>query len=201
MNRTCHFGNWQHGGRLFGGFWMSMKREDRPHCIRINGEPIQEVDYAYLYPTLAYVRAQADLPEGDLYDVIGDHSSRAGWKMLINAMLFAQKALGNWPKNSRQHFPKGMSFKEATGLVRKKHKAIAHLFGAGQGFHFMRLESDILIAVIGHLFRNGVTALALHDAVLVAQSRAQFAKEAMEQELAYRAPGRRASVKINVRPI
>jgi hypothetical protein len=56
------------------------------------------------------------MPDGDFYDITGDDSSRAGWKVLINGMLFADGPLGNWPKDSQKHFPKEMSFKEAVGL-------------------------------------------------------------------------------------
>jgi hypothetical protein len=199
LHRIFNNGSWQAGGRLWGGFWMSMKRHDRSR-IRINGEPITDVDYRQLYPVLAYARAQTEPPEGDLYDTAGDRSSRDGWKILINALLFAEKQLGNWPEQARKYFPDGTKLKEAIKQIERKHPAIAHLFGSGVGFQLMRIESDILIAVIGHLFKNGITALPLHDAVLVAESCAEAAKEAMEYELAFRTGFRRATVKIQVRP-
>ena len=196
LRRTFNNANWQHGGRLSGGFWMSMKREDRFRRIRIKGEQICDVDFQQLYPFLAYVRARADMPEGDFYDVVGYGSSRKGWKMLTNALLFAERGLGNWPDHSREHFPKDMSFKDAVALVRRKHKPIAHLFGTGVGYHLMRIESDVLIAVVSHLFRNGIPVLPLHDALLAAESDAETVKAAMEQELALRTGIRRATVKI-----
>jgi hypothetical protein len=54
--RIFNNGSWQEGGRLWGGFWMSMKRAERSR-MRINGEPITDVDYQQLYPRLAYARA------------------------------------------------------------------------------------------------------------------------------------------------
>ncbi|WP_439407954.1 hypothetical protein ACNJX9_04540 [Bradyrhizobium sp. DASA03076] len=196
LRRTFNNANWQHGGRLSGGFWMSMKRKDRFRRIRINGEQIADVDYEQLYPFLAYVRAGADMPGGDFYDVLGDRSLRKGWKILTNALLFAEKGLKNWPYGSHEHFPKEMKFKEAVELVRRKHEPIAHLFGTGVGYRLMRIESDVLIAVVSHLFRNGVPVLPLHDALLAAQSEAETVRSAMEYELAIRTGVRRATVKI-----
>lgn len=46
----------------------------------------------------------------------------------------------------------------------------------------MWIESDMLIAVLTHLFSNGITALPLHDAVVVARSHAEAPREAMQRE-------------------
>jgi hypothetical protein len=115
-------------------------------------------------------------------------------------LLFAEKPLGNWPVEARGHFPDGMKLREAINLVEHKHHAIAHLFGSGLGFQLMKIESDILIAVVTHLFKNGITALPLHDAVLVGRYQAETAKAAMEHELALRTGYRCATVKIGIMP-
>ncbi|MDA9474389.1 hypothetical protein XI03_07695 [Bradyrhizobium sp. CCBAU 65884] len=47
-------------------------------------------------------------------------------------------------------------------------------------FQLMRIESDMLIEVITYLAQAGVTGLPLHDAVLVAQSKAEVAARAMQ---------------------
>lgn len=201
VRRIFNNAKWQHGGRLAGGFWMSMKREDRFQKIRIDGEPVADVDYQQLFPRLAYVRAQAEQPDGDLYDVAGDKSGRDGWKTLLNAVLFAEGRLGNWPKGSLQHFPEGTKLRDATDLLRQKHAPIAHLFETGLGFQLMRIESDILISVLTHLFSNGITALPLHDAVLVARSHADTARDTMQHEFTLRTGSRCAIVSVDFGPI
>ena len=90
-----------------------------------------------------------------------------------------------------------MKFKGAVELVRGKHESIAHLFGTGVGYQLMRIESDVLIAVVSHLFNKGITVLPLHDALLAARSDAEAVKAAMEYELAIRTGVRRATVKID----
>lgn len=200
LRRIFNNKTWQNGGRLAGGFWMSMARAERFERIRLDGERIADVDYRQLFPRFAYVTAQAEQPEGDIYDVAGDGTGRNGWKMLLNAMLFADGRLGNWPKGASEHFPAGTKLCDAIEMLKRKHAPIAPLFGTGIGFELMRHESDMLISVISHLFKNGITALPLHDAVLVAQSHAETAKKAMEDEFAHRTGTRCAIVSIEVTP-
>ena len=178
-----HFNNrrWDHGGRMFGGFWMNMSRADRFRLLRIDDEPVANVDFEQLFPRLAYVRAQAPHPDGDLYDVIGDGSCRRGWKNLINALLFQEGPMKRWPRDTRNELP-GMSLNEALKAIKAKHGPIAHQFGKGLGFRLMHIESEILIAIIADLFKLGIPALPLHDSVLVARSKAERTKALMEHE-------------------
>lgn len=178
LRRIFNNGTWLHGGRLAGGFWMSMERTERPR-IRIDGQRAAEVDYGQLFPRLAYVRAGAPQPEGDLYDVFGSGTGRDGCKKLMNALLFSKGPLKNWPEDTHRHFPDGINLRTAVEMLVAKHAPIAHLFAKGLGFQLMRIESDMLIEVLTELASAGVTALPLHDAVLVAKSNAGVAQETM----------------------
>ncbi|MBR0791122.1 hypothetical protein JQ631_18750 [Bradyrhizobium manausense] len=180
LRRIFNNADWKQGGRLAGGFWMGMERAERFERIRIDGERIADVDYRQLFPRLAYVRAGKPQPEGDIYDVAGDASGRDGWKTLMNAMLFSDGSLRNWPEDTLQHFPSGTKLRDAIKMLLARHAPIANLFGAGLGFQLMRIESDMLIGIITHLASIGVTALPLHDAVLVAESKADVAADAMQ---------------------
>ena len=199
LRRIFNNGNWGHGGRLAGGFWMSMERSERKR-IRIDGEPIEDVDYEQLFPRLAYVRAGAEQPDGDIYDVQGDKSGRVGWKKLMNAMLFADGPLKNWPEDTFHHFPEGTGLRHAIGMLREKHGPIAPLFGTRLGFELMRAESDIIIEVTAQLFKQGITALPLHDAVLVGKSRVVEAGKEMQDEFERQTGCRCAIVKIKETP-
>lgn len=197
LRRIFNNRSWQDGGRLAGGFWMSMPRAERFERIRLDGERIADVDYRQLYPRLAYVRAGAEQPDGDIYDVAGDGTTRDAWKVLLNAMLFADGLLGNWPKGAREHFPKGTKLRDAIEMLERKHGPIAHLFGKGLGYQLMKSESDMLIAVVSHLFAQGITALPLHDAVLVARSHAETARKAMQDEFTHRTGSRCVIVSVD----
>lgn len=200
IHRTFNNADWNAGGRLFGGFWMTMERTERFRAIRIAGEEIVNVDYSSLFPRLAYVRARAGQPEDDLYDISGDGTCRDGWKKLINALLFATKPLGAWPEETRGGFPSGTKLKDALVAIKLKHSAIAPLFEQGLGFKLMRQESDLLVSLVTALFKSGITALPLHDSVLVAQSHAETAKDFLEREFMLRTGIRRAFVKVDFGP-
>jgi hypothetical protein len=179
---------------------MTMERTERFSTMRIDGEEIANVDYSSLFPRLAYVRAQAEQPDGDIYDVTGDGTCRDGWKVLINAMLFATKPLGGWPTDARGEFLTGVKLKDAVAAVKHKRAPIAKLFERGLAFQLMRYESDLLVSVVTALFKNGITALPLHDSVLVAQSHAATAKAFMEQDFMRRTGASRAFVKVDIMP-
>lgn len=201
LRRVFNNADWQQGGRLFGGFWMTMEREERFGRLRIAGEPIANVDFSSLFPRLAYVRTSTPPPETDLYDIAGDGSCRDGWKTLINALLFAKRPLKQWPEGTREQFPEGLTLRDAIRAIKAKHAPIAHLFERGLGFELMRHESDMLIDIVTLLFRQGITALPLHDSVLVARSQAYAAKAIMEQEFERRTHAGCATVKIDLGPI
>ncbi|MDA9544279.1 hypothetical protein ACM43_06875 [Bradyrhizobium sp. CCBAU 45321] len=200
LRRTFNNESWQQGGRLSGGFWMTMPRTDRFRQIRISGKPVADVDYQQLFPRLAYVRARAPQPTGDLYDVTGDGTGRDGWKLLLNALLFTRGPLKRWPRDCSPLLPQ-LNLKQAVALLEQKHGPIAHLFGTGVGFELMFLESELLIAVVTHLFESGIPALPLHDAVLVAKPNAAAAKAAMKHAFCAGSGQSRAFIKIEFSPV
>ncbi|RTL76111.1 MAG: hypothetical protein EKK36_05350 [Bradyrhizobiaceae bacterium] len=199
VRRTFNNKSWQQGGRLAGGFWMTMKKVDRFQRLRLSGEPVADVDYQQLFPRLAYARARAPQPTGDLYDVMGDRTGRDGWKLLFNALLFTRGTLKRWPLDCSPLLP-GLNLKEAVARLKEKHRPIAHLFGTGVGFALMFMESEMLITVVTHLFEKGIVALPLHDAVLVAKPHAETAKAAMEDAFRLQTGQDRAFVTVGFSP-
>lgn len=204
LRRIFNNGKWSEGGRLFDGFWETMRRADRFKFLRIGtaanpeGEGIANVDFSQLFPTLAYHRIGCEPPNcEDLYDICGNGTSRDGWKRLVNALLFATSPLKAWPSETSSCFPTGMKLKKALALITSFHAPIAPLFGTGVGFRLMLIESEILIRALQQLSHEGVTALPLHDSVLVARSEAEPAKRIMEIAFAEFYAGARAKLKID----
>jgi hypothetical protein len=189
IRRIFNNANWREGGRLFDGFWEGMSRRDRSNFLRIgtpaypDGEPIANVDFGQLFLRLAYVRAGITPPDGDLYDMGGGAATRPGWKRVTNALLFATPAhpLVHWPFNTSKLFPAGTKLREVVGIIKARHQPIAHLFETGIGYSFMFTESQILVYVLLALFAQNITALPLHDSVLVAGSHRDTAKAVMEE--------------------
>lgn len=198
LRRVFNNGSWQEGGRLFGGFWETMPKAQRFTHLRIGsklhpeGEPIASVDVKQLFPHLAYHKLQQEPPEGDLYAITaGDDPNRGAWKQLLNALLCAKKPLCSWPEGIREAFSVPIRFKDAIAAITAKHEPIARLFGTGIGLRFMFQESSALVWTLETLRERGITALPLHDAVLVPRSQAEDARaaliESMRRNLDFRA--------------
>lgn len=204
LRRVFNNGSWYEGGRLFDGFWETMRRGDRFKFLRIctkanpDGERIANVDFGQLFPTLAYHRVSHRPPDGDLYDILGDGSSREGWKKLVNSMLFAKEPMRQWPDKTSPLFPKGTKLQDALTLVRHVHAPIAKLFGTGVGYKLMLMESEILIQALDAFAHRGITALQLYDSVLVAESDAKAAEGIMAHAFAFFADDARAKLKVTL---
>jgi hypothetical protein len=181
--RTFNNGSWQEGGRLYGGFWETMHRPDRFRYLRIDGERIANVDFGQLYLRLAYLHLDLTPPEGDLYAIQGYEDCREGLKAMANALLFADRPFRHWPHGRSALFPKGTVLRDVTDAIQVKHMPIISLFEIGIGHRLSFTESSILIDVVLRLFGQGITALPLHDSVLVAQSKAELAKAEMERSI------------------
>lgn len=180
-------------GELTASCFCASERAGKP-----DGEAIANVDFSQLFPTLAYHRIGSSPPNcEDLYDISGDGTSREGWKRLVNALLFATRPLKAWPSETSSCFPAGTKLKEALVFIESFHAPIAPLFGTGVGFRLMLIESEILIRALQQLFHERVTALPLHDSVLVARSEAEHAKTIMEIAFAKFQEGARAKLKID----
>jgi hypothetical protein len=201
VRRIFNNESWRQGGRLYGAFWETMPREDRFRFLRIGtaahpqGERIANVDYGQLFPRLAYLEANLAPPSGDLYDINADGSHREGWKRLVNVLLVSAGTPRNWPEGLPAVFPKGTKLRDAIAAIAQHHAPIAHLFGTGWGFKAMLLESEMLIEVLLRLYAQNVTALPLHDSVLVAASEVGLAEEAMVAAFEHWTGGARAAVK------
>lgn len=193
--RRIFNGNHQSGGRLYGGFWQNLPKDKRG-LIRIDGEPVVNVDYGQLYLHLAYADAAKRSPPGDLYDLTGKDHLRDDWpvlrqgrKVMVNALFFARKPMKQWPGDFHNHhalracFPPDKKARDAVADIKQRHAAIAaDWFEQGRGLELMRRESDILVAVLLRLIALGIIALPIHDSVIVRQDLAEDVRQIMQEE-------------------
>lgn len=154
-------------GRLYGGFWQSLPKERR-RGIRINGEPIADLDYASMFPRLAYIRVGIDPPEGDLYAIPGLEEHRDGAKIGLSALLSARTAMRRLPVDLKAALPGGWTAVTFRNAVATKHPGLVSLFGHDIGAELMFTESCILVAVMRRLAEMGIVALPMHDGIMVA---------------------------------
>jgi hypothetical protein len=168
-------------GRLFGGFWQALQRQRR-EGIRIDGEPAATLDYSSMFARLAYASKGVQLPAGDLYAIPGLEGHRAAVKLGVNALLFDQQTRRQWPKTEEpeQRMPAGWTLARFRRALVECHPVLGDCIGKGLGFELMHTESEIMARVLTTLVSEGVTALPLHDGILVRKSHASMGKEAME---------------------
>jgi hypothetical protein len=165
-------------GRIYGGFWQNMPKEDRA-LLRIDGEPIADLDFSSMFPRLAYAEAGLEPPSGDIYDCPPFENDRKGIKTVFNAMMFAK--LKNWPTDARVLFSGEPKLSAVKGAIFARHPGIKAVMKPGIGFKFMYTESRILLDVLLTLESESVTVLPMHDGIMVADSKAERAIQVMRE--------------------
>jgi hypothetical protein len=178
LRRIFNNANFQHGGRLVGGFWQNMSSGERLTKLRIADEKVASVDFAQLGVTVAYGEAAAEMPKGDLYKV--PLLPRNGVKRVLNALLAMQGQLTRFPSGTRALFGKGWRYSEVEERIRAYHHPIAHLFGTGLAPRIQHIESTVLVRVLLQLRELGVVGLPIHDCVIVRREDASGTKDIME---------------------
>jgi hypothetical protein len=183
-------------GRLFGGFWMTLKRERRKQ-IRINGEPVAELDFSSMFTRLAYADLWLPAPDGDQYAIPGLEDYRDGVKLAMNCFLFDETPKRrSWPQDmsfgletgrdvatgddaSAYKLPDGWSVNRTKKAILSVHPALGRAWGRGLGYRLMWQESEILLAALRELMDQDIPALGLHDGLLVPASRTDTALRVM----------------------
>ena len=158
------------GGRLFGGFWQTLKSNRRQH-IRIEGERVAVLDYGSMFTRLAYAEIGATPPQGDLYAIPGLEGYRSGVKLAMNTLLFDGGPRRSWPSevgvgvgddddatdahseaaSFQARLPKGLGVATTKKAILGVHPALKQAWGRSLGYRLMFMESDILIAVLQSL--------------------------------------------------
>lgn len=157
-------------GRLYGAFWISMPKAQRGG-LTVNGEPIADLDYASMFPRLAYARVDTEPPTGDLYAIPGLQDHRAGVKAGLSALLSTETEMTRLPPKVKAALPAGWTASRFRNAVAEKHPALVPLFGQDIAPDLMFTESTILVAVLLRLARMGIAALPMHDGIMVPRSK------------------------------
>lgn len=172
-------------GRLYGGQaggWHQGLAKDQRHRIRINGEPVADLDFANMHVRLAYAEAGCEPPEGDPYCIPGLEDHRDGVKAVTSAMLSRIGELTKLPSTVRAMLPQRWKGPQVAAAIKAHHPRIAYLFGQDRGIRYMFTDSTILMAVLMRLTRKGIPALPMHDGLMVPQSARDLARRIMEEE-------------------
>ncbi|MFZ7090817.1 hypothetical protein [Primorskyibacter sp. 2E233] len=184
LRRIFNNADFGQGGRLYGGFWQAMSGTERLNSLSIEDDSCAELDYGQTGLLLLYAQDGEEPPKGDLYDLSAygiPETCRPGVKKVLQAAINASKPLDRLPQGSRKTIPKRITLTRLKAALHQRHPAIAHRFGTGVGLTLMRKEADILVDVLLALKDRNITALPVHDAVLVNGNHDQDAQEVMIQ--------------------
>lgn len=167
-------------GRLYGGFWMTLKATER-HRLRIDGEPIADLDFSSMFPRLAYHHVGKEPPEGDLYAIPGLENHRDSAKTALSALLSYGDEMKSLPPRLKERLPEGWTASRIKQAVASFHPDLVPLFGRDFGLDLMFTESRILLAALRRLMAKKIPALPMHDGIMVPRSKAAEGVAAMEQ--------------------
>ena len=166
-------------GRLYGGFWMTLKASER-HRLRIDGEPIADLDFAGMFPRLAYAHLGKEAPEGDLYAIPGLEQHREGAKAAFSALLSYETEMKSLPSRVKEKLPEGWTASRVKQAFAAHHPDLVPLFGRDIALDLMFTESRILMSAMRRLREAGIVSLPMHDGLMVPSTRAEVAERAME---------------------
>jgi hypothetical protein len=175
---------------------MTLKRPRRKQ-IRINGEPVADLDFSSMFTRLAYADMGLTAPDGDLYAIPGLEDHRDGVKLAMNCFLFDETITRrSWPKDMRYGYetdadvtgddadegklPAGWTVPKTKNAILSVHPALRQAWGRGLGYRLMWQESEILLTVLRELMDVGIPALGLHDGLLVPISSADKVLQVMK---------------------
>ena len=165
-------------GRLYGGFWMTLKASDR-HRLRIDGEAIADLDFAGMFPRLAYAHLGLEAPLGDVYAIPGLAQHREGAKAAFSALLSYQTEMKSLPRRVRERLPQGWTASRVKQAFTAAHPDLAPLFGNDIALDLMFTESRVLMSAMRRLRDADIVSLPMHDGLMVQCSKFEEAKRAM----------------------
>jgi len=164
LTRIFSNGRYEDGGRFYGS--MQGWRKDDRRALRFNSEPVVEIDFSSIHPTMLY-ELQGLHPLDDAYEIDGFERSdvKQAFNILINRR--AQKGRSD-AQSVVSHLD--ITHERAAELCERlyeRHKPIRRYFNTGFGLQLQRIDSDIMSEVLHWALRAGVPMIPVHDSVIV----------------------------------
>jgi hypothetical protein len=164
-------------GRLQDGWWMQVRKEDR-RFILINGENVADLDYSAMFIRLGCIKAGIELDlEADPYDLPA--LDRETVKTIMLAMVFAEKPRLKMPPMATEMLLPGTTIKTIREAIVRNRPEIMPIFEKGLGLGLMHAESEVMIALLEAMKKEGIVALPMHDGVMVQRNRTEEAIRVM----------------------
>lgn len=184
LYRVFKYG-WDSGGRIYGGWWINLPKSERKH-LTICGEPVVELDYARLHPTLLFARTGQAL-DFDPYlapDLDGPGLRELGKRTFNRLINKTSAASGLRPRLPAQAedlalLPEGLSFSTYLNRFVARLAPVADYFGAAEGLRLQREDSDLAVEILRRLEAKAIPALPVHDSFIVQARHASALRAAM----------------------
>ena len=183
LTRIFNDGSFNRGGRYYSTF-QGFKSQLRLF-LTIDNEPVIEVDYKGLHPSLLYQRAGLPEPTKDAYTIDGYPRKlvKKAFNILINRKKPApatNSLIFYLNKNKQQYvddkYPIAPTVDKAYCLaleqaIRDHHKPIENFFCTGVGLELQNHDSLLCSSVFDYfLVKTDSIVLAVHDSFIVKQS-------------------------------
>jgi len=178
--------DWRHGGRVYGGWWINLPKLERAN-LTILGDPVVELDYAQLHPTLLFARAGIEL-NFDPYEIpglIGPHVRSLGkrtFNRLVNRTARSEGGCGlplHPSAEDRDQLPDGVAFSSYLQRFVERLNPVCAWFGTGEGVRLQREDSDLALGILETLDVKDIPVLPVHDSFIVRRKDEGILREAM----------------------
>lgn len=210
LYRVFNRGRFSFGGRFYGHAVQGIKSWWR-QFVRINGEPVSELDYGGMHIRLLYSKAGTVPPPGDVYDIgvspADAERFRLTWGIELRAVLKLLLLIGINAKTKTATIAATMAelytptddqgqsvqmpedrSKEFRAVLWKlldmlleRHPAIKDFIGTDQGIKLQRLDSDIADMILAEFVKRGLPIIPIHDSFLVREQDRDLLWSVMEE--------------------
>lgn len=158
-------GDWTRGGRLYGAWWLNTPKIERRH-LTIDGEPTVEIDFGHLHPALLY-RAMNKPCDVDPYGLppYSRDLCKETFQRLINGSI--RKGGADLKRPKKQQPPHGIPFTTFLADYKLHLHAVASCFGRNVGLILQWEDSNLALAILDEMDRQGIATLPIHDSFMV----------------------------------
>jgi hypothetical protein len=192
ITRIFNDGSYDRGGRYYSTA-QGFKSQLRLH-LKIDNEPVMEVDYRGLHPSLLYQRASLKEPIDDAYTIEGYPRKlvKKAFNILINRKkpAPATKSLIFYLNKNKQEYvddkhpiPPTINTQYCEALekaIRDHHKPIEHFFCTGVGLELQNHDSLLCSHIFDYfLAKTDSVVIAVHDSFIIKQSDMKHLSEAI----------------------
>tara|TARA_Y100000593_G_scaffold90822_1_gene178112 strand:- start:1707 stop:3206 length:1500 start_codon:yes stop_codon:yes gene_type:complete len=187
VRRIFNNKSWKNGGRFYSGWWQRVRSHDRKY-IRINNNPVVEIDFSGLHIVILYSMVKIDYWNKigkDPYDLSGygydmDDCMRSFLKTIllisINEKKGKKKDTTRVVKAVRDQVRTNEDFSwiKDTFDIEKiindfadYHNPIKKYFYSGLGLDLQYIDSQIASLLINHFTRLDIPVLSVHDSFVI----------------------------------